>query len=259
MGGGGYYRNSSYGMPTQGSVIEDPNESQYYNGYPSNNNYQSQQQQRMRQPLQPYQNGNSNYNSNSNYNHNQGYQNGNGNNSNSYPQQDSPTHPHSHIHTHQQSYETMTSGSDENSKSTNPSSLNSSYDHLHQMHMRKPDFYQQREQQGQYPQNGNQYGEDMQFAPVQQVKGYDQYGRQAPSQQQSGYGYGGPVGGGGGNAGPAPPPKMQEYIPNNPRQPIKLDTGTGPGAPVSLSKTNSNQGGKRQSWLKRKFSKKDRD
>ena len=210
-GGGGYYRNSSYGIPHQDSVMEDPQETQYY----------ARSTQQMRQPLQPH--------------HNNAY-------ANSYPQD-------SH-HSHQQSYETMTSGSDENSKSTNPSSLNSSYDQLHQLH--KPMNHS-------YPQQQNQYVGDMPFAPVSPQKPYDAYGRNGNYGMPNGqHQYGGPV-----RDGPAPPPKMNgdmgyNTAPNNPRKPIKLDTGATAGAPPALTKTDSNSG-KRQSWLKRKFSKKGRD
>lgn len=202
-GGGGYYRSSSYGGFThQQSVMEDPQEAQYYG-------------RQQRQPLQPSQN---------NYQNGNGYHNG-------YDQG-----PHMSAHSHQQSYETMTSGSDENSKSTNPSSLNSSYDQLHQVRKPADNYYQQQQQ----PQK-NQYADEMDFAPVGQPKAYDQYGRSEYGQQ-----YGGPVRG-----PPAPPPKA-----NNPRVPIKLDGGSSMPT-ATLSKTNSGEG-KRQSWIKRKFSKKEK-
>ena len=213
---GGYYRNSSYGFNQQTSVIEEPQEGQYY----------SHPQQRMRQPLQP--------------SHNNTYQNGHTNGA--HPQES----PMWSAHSHQQSYETMTSGSDENSKSTNPSSLNSSFDQLHQL--RKPEAfaYQQQQQQQQQP---NWYADEMSFAPVSPQRPYDQYGRNGSYGTQNGQHYGGPV-----QSAPAPPPK-ETYRPNNPRQPIKLDSGANTTMPPTLTKTESN-GGKRQSWLKRKLSRK---
>lgn len=161
---------------------------------------------------------------------------------------------------HQQSYDTMTSGSDENGKSTNPSSLNSSYDQLHMSqhpHARKPDNYQQNYQA--------QYENEMNFAPVSPVSpqmnnshsqnsmnggvspGYYENGQQNGSgfypQQQS---------------IPAPPPK--DPYQNRARQPIRLD---GPPSAPSSGAANGNimdrgDGNKRKSWLSRKFSKKER-
>lgn len=135
-------------------------------------------------------------------------------------------------HSHQQSYETMTSGSDENGKSTNPSSQNSSFDQLHQL--RKPE---DQSYDGQNGYNGN-------FSPVSPPR---QYGPP----------YGGPQNGNYAiqQRGPAPPPP-KEYVPNNPRVPIKLNSGSG-GAQEFENELKKTPSPKRQSWFKRKFSRRD--
>ncbi|RMD40088.1 hypothetical protein DV735_g5060, partial [Chaetothyriales sp. CBS 134920] len=172
---GGYYRNS-YGMGAgPGAVVEDPQESQYYNGH--------SQAPRLRPGPNPY-------SSNGNGRHNSGH----------FPQE-SPISgsPRSN----QPSYETMTNGSDaENGKSTNPSSLNSSYDQIYQL--RKPDTHGSQPRQQDHPQN-HPYANDQSFSGWN----HDNYrgGRPGPyghHQQSSSYGgaYGGPV-----QPGPAPPPK----------------------------------------------------
>lgn len=126
----------------------------------------------------------------------------------------------------------MTSGSDEYNKSTNPSSLNSSFDQLHQI--RKPE---------------SQYANDMNFAPVQAPKPYAQYtiqngnvNAQYPQQMHQV------------PTGPPPPPK--HFAPNNPKQPIKLN-GSSSGAPSDLADLSPSKSTKRQSWLKRKLSRKE--
>ena len=156
---------------------------------------------------------------------------------------DSPTGQHS--------YETMTSGSDENGKSTNPSSLNSSYDHLHQMQMRK---------QENLTHTHDQYNNDTSFAPVspQQMNNYSNFNGNAHQQNGNTHvrdydPYSGPSGSGSnGNYGvPRPPPK--EYVAppvNNPQQMIKFSGSSGPGSPPTEPK--------RKSWLKRTFSRKNR-
>lgn len=137
-------------------------------------------------------------------------------------------------HGHQQSYETMTtalsaSGSDEMSKSTNPSSQNSSFDQLHQIG-RKPDEYHNPYRanggttRGQYPPNAmlnNTNNQQWNGRPV------DDYGIEFSNR-------------------PVPPPKSgfmngaREVAPVNGEQDSTID-----GRPV-----------KRQSWLKRTFSRK---
>jgi len=150
--------------------------------------------------------------------------------------QDSPTS----MHSHQQSYDTMTSGSDEMSKSTNPSSQNSSFDQLHQANVRKPEDYaaNSHRQNGQmrnpYPpsamnngrMNGYMNGHTNGYA-----NGYatDEYGHEF-------------------NSRPAPPPK----------QLIKFSSVNGEPPAESGWSAGSNVNSKpekRQSWIKRTFSK----
>ncbi|RMZ76140.1 hypothetical protein DV738_g5119, partial [Chaetothyriales sp. CBS 135597] len=220
---GGYYRNS-YGMGAPVSVVEDPQESQYYNGH--------SQGPRLRHGANPY-------SSNSNGHHASG----------PFPQE-SPISgsPRSN----QPSYETMTNGSDaENGKSTNPSSLNSSYDQIYQL--RKPDNYGSQPRQHEQLKN-HPYANDQSFGGWN----HDNYrgGRSGPNghhQQNPSYGggaYGGPV-----QPGPAPPPKESSVTISSPRQPIKLDGGATnssmpPTAPIAAPE------GKKGGWLKRTFSRK---
>ena len=155
--------------------------------------------------------------------------------------------------THQPSYETMTSGSDENGKSTNPSSLNSSYDQLHMAqhpHARKVDYYPHGHQ--------NQYENETSHAPVSPVSPQNQgqgnaYGGVSPQYdytQQNGGFYPRQY------ANPALPPK--DYQSNGARKPIRLDGP--PGAPSSgtANVLRNGDGNKRQSWLSRKFSRKEK-
>ncbi|EXJ87061.1 hypothetical protein A1O3_04019 [Capronia epimyces CBS 606.96] len=186
--GGGYYRNSSYGVGPQTSLEETPGSAHMYG-------------RNMRQ-------------------HSNGHQTG-------YPSGDSPISAHSY----QQSYETMTSGSDEYSKSTNPSSQNSSFDQLHQL--RKPEEYMA----------DNPYANDIRFNGVSPHKPLSPYG----------------MGNGHPGQDTASPPPMQpiEYAPNNPRQPIKLngspsDPNSSAPAPPTMTTTS-----KKHSWIKRRFSRRD--
>ncbi|KAK4907166.1 hypothetical protein LTR66_017658, partial [Elasticomyces elasticus] len=81
-----------------------------------------------------------------------------------------PNESPSSIHSQQQ-YDAMTSGSDEMSKSTNPSSQNSSFDQLHQMHVRKPD--ENGNYPYQHPQQGGQRGpQHRQFPPQSMHNGH---------------------------------------------------------------------------------------
>jgi hypothetical protein len=188
----------------------------------------------MRNPSNPY--------------HNQGYGNGYYNN-----QIDSPISAHSQHH----SYDNMTSGSDENTngKSTNPSSLNSSFDHLHQMQMR------------QKQQEYDQYNNDINFAPVsaphQQLhqhfnQNQNAYGANGNTQVRDYDPYGNNTGNGYGGGAPPRPPAKDGYGAsgsgyggsgfsqgvNNPRVPIKLN---GPSEQPRVEE-------KRKSWIKRTFS-----
>lgn len=142
-------------------------------------------------------------------------------------------------HSHQQSYETMTSGSDENSKSTNPSSQNSSFDQLHML--RKPGMG---EEHGQYD---GQNGYNGNFSSVSPARGYGPYGG-AP-QNYGNYGHQPQQQG-----GPMPPPKPA--APNNPRVPIKL--GGSPGTQEDFEADFKRSASKRKSWFSRKFSKSER-
>ncbi|KAJ9641151.1 hypothetical protein H2204_002829 [Knufia peltigerae] len=190
---GGYYRNSSYGFGPQSSVEESPGASQMY-GRRQNSYYGA--------PNGP-QNGYLN-----------GYQNGyNG---------ESPVSAHSYQH----SYETMTSGSEEYGKSTNPSSQNSSFDQLHQLSRPKLDG----NDRNYSPENP--YANELKFSqPAVTNKPFAPYNMNDGMYAQ--------------NSVPV------NMAPNNPRQPIKLG-GSGDGMD---SPPESPQ--KKQSWIKRRFSRRD--
>lgn len=216
--GNGYYRNSAYGFPQHN--LDDMQDDVQYQPPP----------RPMRGPNNPY------YNQQPN-----GYANGYANGAYFKPN-DSPM-------SGQYSYETMTSGSDEAGKSTNPSSLNSSYDHLHQMQMRKQENHA----------HDHQHNNDISFAPanynavngntLQQngnthVRDYDPYSSAGPSKghyppdgnyttpQPHTQGYS------------AAPPNDTHRMISNPRMPIKLNSA---GSPPPMQD-------KRKSWLKRTFS-----
>ncbi|EXJ88257.1 hypothetical protein A1O1_05187 [Capronia coronata CBS 617.96] len=195
---GGYYRNSSYGHGPQTSLEEAPGAAQMYARNPRT----------LSNPYHPPQ---------------AVQQNG-------FPNGDSPISAHSYQH----SYETMTSGSDEYSKSTNPSSQNSSFDQLHQL--RKPEDYP----------SENAYANEMRFNGAIPPKPFSPYGmHNAVNGQEI-----------------ASPPSMQpqQFPPNNPRQPIKLNgspsdppfNGTSSSGPTTPPATP-----KKQSWIKRRFSRRD--
>ena len=155
-------------------------------------------------------------------------------------------------HSHQLSYETMTSGSEENAKTTNPSSVNSSSDHIQPY--RKP---------GENGYEGSQitsYGSNATSSTI------TPYGRPPFLQNVNGNGIGngnalmlnfnaspkGHAGMQNGNGPISPPPA------NNPRVPIKLNNSsltteqvTAETAALSAPKE------KRKSWLKRRFSKRE--
>lgn len=134
------------------------------------------------------------------------------------------------VHSHQYSYDNMTSGSDENSKSTNPSSQNSSFDQLHQV--RKPDDYAYE----------SPYANELKFSPVSPQKPYSPGGM-----SETAYGQ---------DTSQGPPPPVSEYIPNNPRQPIKLNSEVSPPPPTATDLRGSTPP-KKQSWIKRRFSRRD--
>jgi hypothetical protein len=139
------------------------------------------------------------------------------------------------IHIHQPSYETMTSGSDEMSKSTDPSSQNSSFDQLHQMSQRKQDG-----EQGTNPyrqQNG--YMRNM-YPPSAFPNGHNT----RPTGPTDDYGIEFQP------AAPPPPPKY--FFPSVTESTPQNTNG------ARLQKTNSyikEDAPKRQSWIKRTFSK----
>ncbi|OAL37493.1 hypothetical protein AYO20_03342 [Fonsecaea nubica] len=196
---GGYYRNSSYGFGPQSAVEESPGSSQMFARPP------------MRQQTYPYPGSHQNGNPNG---HQNGYHNG-----------ESPVSYHSY----HQSYETMTSGSEEYGKSTNPSSQNSSFDQLHQLRTKPEDFTPE-----------NPYANEIKFNQVSPTKpltsygfGEDHYGQEMapPAIPSKGF---------------ALPP------PNNPRQPIPLNS-----SPTEMTSPTNAASPKKQSWIKRRFSRRD--
>lgn len=228
---GGYYRNNSYGFSGyQGGNFDENAEYAYQDHY--------RPQPPRAGPGMRNMNGQNPY-----------Y--GNGHHT------DSPTSAHSH----QQSYETMTSGSDENGKSTNPSSLNSSYDQLHMQHAnaRKQDNYSQQYQ--------NQYENEMNFAPVSpvspQLPANNSYANNANGGGHPAY-YGNGFQNGGGyhqqqGHPPQPMPPPKDYQMAGARKPIRLDGP--PAAPSSGANGSTLKKGdstKRQSWLSRKFSRREK-
>ncbi|KAK5071485.1 hypothetical protein LTR64_004737 [Lithohypha guttulata] len=131
------------------------------------------------------------------------------------------------FHSHQQSYETMTSGSDEMSKSTNPSSQNSSFDQIHQINNYKKQDHGY--EGNQYRQHGGPMRNP--YPPSAMPNGYgnhmsgptDDYGVALPQ------------------SGPQPPPKA----------PIALNSGR----PQRTNPITPPEETKRKSWIKRTFSK----
>ena len=121
----------------------------------------------------------------------------------------------------------MTSGSEEYNKSTNPSSQNSSFDQLHQLRT-KPEEYTIPE---------NPYAKEIQFNQISPTVPLSPYGM-----QDLGYGQQMPP-------SALPPKEFTHPAVNNPRQPIKLDGIT------NISEITPPASPKKQSWLKRRFSK----
>lgn len=140
-------------------------------------------------------------------------------------------------HSHQPSYETMTSGSDEMSKSTNPSSQNSSFDQLHQANIKRQqdNGYEGSPYRG-YDRNGGPMRNP--YPPSAMPNGYsNQY-----SGETDDYG-------------------MVQPVPPARRAPIKLggeSTGEDAWNGDRLKKVYSppQRDEKRKSWIKRTFSKK---
>ncbi|KEF59846.1 uncharacterized protein A1O9_04694 [Exophiala aquamarina CBS 119918] len=216
--GGGYYRSGSYGFGPQSSVEEEPGSAQVYGrgmrqqsnpDYGMQNGYQNAYQNAY-QISHPHANSN-------------GYQNGqlaNGQNNHS------PMSAHSYQH----SYETMTSGSDEYSKSTNPSSQNSSFDQLHQL--RKPDDFSAE----------NPYANDIKFNQFAPTKPF------SPQIMHDG-----PYGP---DAVQAPLPPANAYPLQNGRQPINLNASQF-GGDTNGNDDRPTPPAKRQSWIKRRFSRRE--
>ncbi|OAP63605.1 hypothetical protein AYL99_02832 [Fonsecaea erecta] len=196
--GGGYYRNSSYGFGPQSAVEESPGSSQMFARPP------------VRQQTYPYPGAQNGYPNG----HQNGYQNG-----------ESPMS----FHSYHQSYETMTSGSEEYGKSTNPSSQNSSFDQLHQLRSKPEDLAPE-----------NPYANEIKFNQVNPTKpltpyafGDGPYGHEASL--------------------PAVPTKgFALPAANNPRQPISLNT-----SPTSMTSPGNTTPPKKQSWIKRRFSRRE--
>ena len=148
-------------------------------------------------------------------------------------------------HSHQVSYETMTSGSEENAKTTNPSSVNSSSDHI-QPYRKPGENGYEGSQMTSYGSNAANstampYGRPPQF--MQNGNALMQSFNASPN------GYGGIQNGN----GPISPPPA-----NNPRVPIKLNSSSLTTEQLAAeAAVFSPPKEKRKSWLKRRFSKKD--
>jgi hypothetical protein len=151
-------------------------------------------------------------------------------------------------HSHQLSYETMTSGSEENAKTTNPSSVNSS-----------PDYIQPYRKQGENGYEGSQmtsYGSSTTSSTI------TPYGRPPFLQNWNENGnalmlnfnasLNGYAGMQNGNGPISPPPA------NNPRVPIKLNNSSQTTEQVAAeTPALPAPKEKRKSWLKRRFSRRE--
>lgn len=167
-------------------------------------------------------------------------------------------------HGYQQSYDTVTSsgsgagsgGTDQWGNSTDPSSENSSVDKIQQA-PKQPDLAEIYRFPGfggapQLQVQGPIMEELIQGAPAYGQPGYGQ------SQGRSGLGYAYQ----GNDVAPPPPPHAPPYVPpkdNGPRVPIKLgvSNGVSNNGGRGNNGSRSDVGGKRTSWIKRRFSKKD--
>lgn len=144
-------------------------------------------------------------------------------------------------HGHQPSYDTITTGggsyrTDTRGNSTDPSSQNSSVDRF----PTKSEEFSGDNNQGIGYTNGP-------FSSVSPVYSSEQtFWKGANGRPQAPYGRGEYSNGGAGNSQTQSPSVPQKA--NNPSIPIKLNTGSDAGAPPTPPK--------RQSWLKRRFSKK---
>lgn len=142
-------------------------------------------------------------------------------------------------HSHQISYETMTSGSEENAKTTNPSSVNSSLDHI-QPYRKQDDGT-----------NMASYGSNNStMAPHGSGPPFMQNG------MQNGNGHGS-MQNGNSHTRHANAPMAAAPV-NNPRVPIKLNSGTMSQAELDAEAAKlSPMREKRKSWIKRRFSKRE--
>jgi len=139
-------------------------------------------------------------------------------------------------HSYPISYDTMTSGSEENAKTTNPSSVNSSLDHI------PPYNKQDGSNVTSYGSNNSSITQNGNPHPfMQNGNGHPQYGS---SHMRS---------------GSAPMASVSAPAVNNPRIPIKLNSGTATQSELEAeaAKWQAPQKEKRKSWLKRRFSKKE--
>ena len=143
----------------------------------------------------------------------------------------------------------MTSGSEEtNNKSTNPSSQNSSFDHIQQVH--KPQVFNSEYNSHFAPVSAPQQTGFMNNPNGHQVQAGPSYDTSPPT---NGFNY---------------PPRQQQQPgsmgppvapPNNPRVPIKLNSGTsGAADDYGFAELEKSTSGKRKSWLKRAFSKREK-
>jgi len=152
-------------------------------------------------------------------------------------------------HSHQVSYETMTSGSEENSKTTNPSSVNSSSDHI-QPYRKPGDNGYEGSQMTSYGSNATDSTVTPYRPPQFQFTPIGQGGNALTLNfNTSPNGFGGMQNG---NSAFSPPPA------NNPRVPIKLNSSSMTEEQLAAETAAlSPPKEKRKSWLKRRFSKKD--
>ncbi len=146
---------------------------------------------------------------------------------------------------HQPSYDTLTTGegsygTDTRGNSTDPSSQNSSVDWF----PTKPEEHSSDNNQTIGYSNGP-------YSPVSPVYSSEQtFWKGANGRPQAPYGRNEYINGGGSNHQTQAPAVLQKEAPLSPAAPIKLDTGSDAGSrPIQA---------KRQSWLKRRFSRKAR-
>jgi hypothetical protein len=153
--------------------------------------------------------------------------------------------PSSPTHSHQISYETMTSGSEENAKTTNPSSVNSSSDHIQPY--RKP------VENGYDGSQMTSYGSNATSSTITPYGRPPQFMQNGNALMQNFNALSNGQGAMQNGNGPFVPPPA-----NNPRVPIKLNSSSftpeyHAAEPASMSAPKE----KRKSWIKRRFSKRE--